>query len=236
MTQNAGQYVPNRGQNSWRRCPREARGPGPGELGSPSCPVRLVGPGEPAQARGVACRIWPNRASSSRADPLLPNPSAIHWICAIGRKKSLAAELHGHSYKRRSLLASACNFTGGTVRFTAHIPLKAQRASARGSALSLRWARPPPCFFGLNLRRVASASLSYQRRGSVASVWTAEACGDALQSDALAETVRPWRSRNGCHRRLPGRTQRVGVCSSWPPDTPRRGRERKPPETGSRGP
>ena len=88
-------------------------------------------------------------------------------------------------------MASACNFTGGTDRFTAHIPLKAQRASARGSALSLRWARPPPCFFGLNLRRVASASLSYQRRGFVASVWTAEACGDALQSDALAERSDP---------------------------------------------
>ena len=41
--------MPNRGQISWPRYPREARGPGPSDLGPPSTPVRLVGPGEPAQ-------------------------------------------------------------------------------------------------------------------------------------------------------------------------------------------
>ena len=151
MTQNAGQYVPNRGQNSWRRCPHEARGPGPGDLGPPGCPVRLVGPGEPAQARGVACRIWPNRASSSRADPLLPNPSAIHRICAIGRKKAwppsstvtkkAVAVGIGVQFHRRDS-SFYCSYTAqGTASERAR-----QRAfAALGATASLFfWAKSPP--------------------------------------------------------------------------------------------
>ena len=64
LTENVGQYVPNRGQNSWRRCPREARGPGPGDLGSPSCPVRLVGP----RTRAVASKL---------AHPNLAKPESV---------------------------------------------------------------------------------------------------------------------------------------------------------------
>ena len=151
MTQNAGQYVPNRGQNSWRRCRHEARGPGPGDLGPPGCPVRLVGPGEPARARGAACRIWPNRASSSRADPLLPNPSAIHRICAIGRKKAwppsstvtkkAVAVGIGVQFHRRDS-SFYCSYTAqGTASERAR-----QRAfAALGATASLFfWAKSPP--------------------------------------------------------------------------------------------
>ena len=69
FAENAGQCVPYRGQNSWRRCPREARGPGPGDLEPPGCPVRLVGPGERARTRGGS-RVGSSQTELETREPI----------------------------------------------------------------------------------------------------------------------------------------------------------------------
>ena len=132
LTENVGQYVPNRGQNSWRRCPREARGPCPGGVGPPSCPVRLVGP----RTRAVASKLAQlSLAKRSRSWPgtRVGNPPDLSRTSPPRRAPKNRGRV-GVESGRLAVKHQSANLTDGARDYSPNIPINSWR-SARCTAL-----------------------------------------------------------------------------------------------------
>ena len=115
------------GQIAWRRCPREARGPCPGGVGPPSCPVRLVGP----RTRAVASKLAQlSLAKRSRSWPgtRVGNPPDLSRTSPPRRAPKNRGRV-GVESGRLAVKHQSANLTDGARGYSPNIPINSWRSA-----------------------------------------------------------------------------------------------------------